>query len=161
MFARRFGTALVIALIAAAVGLGGTLEATASVKVGVLRCNIAPGIGLLVISSKKLACSFTPTSGASERYTGRVTRVGLDVGITGKGVLIWGGSSPHSGYARYALAGHYGGASAEASLIAGLGAKVLVGGSHKSLALQPVSVKGQVGVNIAAGVTGLTLTAAK
>jgi hypothetical protein len=56
-----------------------------------------------------------------------------------------------------ALAGTYAGATAEATFAVGLGANVLVGGSQSSVALQPVSVQGQTGLNIAAGLAKFTL----
>jgi hypothetical protein len=42
-------------------------------------------------------------------------------------------------------------------LLAGLGANVLVGGSSQTVALQPLSVQGQIGLDIAAGVGSLDL----
>ncbi len=56
-----------------------------------------------------------------------------------------------------ALAGTYAGATAEATIAVGLGANVLVGGSNRTVALQPLSVTGQTGLNLAAGVASLTL----
>ncbi len=56
-----------------------------------------------------------------------------------------------------ALAGHYGGATGEATVGAGVGANVLVGGSSRTVTLQPISVQGQVGRNLAVGVAGLDL----
>ena len=142
--------------VAAMTALGGG-EALARAKVGVLTCNVAPGIGLIVGSSKSLSCSFNPSApGPNERYSGRISRVGVDVGITGSGVIVWGVFAPESGYYTHgALAGHYGGASAQATLVAGLGANVLVGGGRRSFALQPFSVTGQIGANFAVGITGL------
>jgi hypothetical protein len=60
-----------------------------------------------------------------------------------------------------ALAGNYAGASAEATVGAGLGANVLLGGSDRTIALQPLSVQGQAGLNVAAGVTELILRPAR
>ena len=54
-------------------------------------------------------------------------------------------------------AGKYVGATSDVSLGLGAGAKVLVGGSHRTVTLQPLSVEGEVGVNLALGVAGLTL----
>ena len=161
MFAKGTTKAAISALVGTALLLAAGQTASASVKVGVLSCRVAPGIGLIVLSSKSLSCNFSPSAGKSEHYVGRVTRVGVDIGVTGAGEIVWGVFAAHSGYSKYALAGHYGGASAEASLVVGLGAQALVGGSQKSFALQPFSVKGQTGFNVAAGITGLTLTAAK
>ena len=151
-----------MALAAAAVLTVGAGEASAaSVKVGVLECRVAPGVGLIVGSSKRLACTFTPTGRKAENYSGRISKIGIDAGFAKGGVIVWGVFAPTSGYQRHALAGHYAGASAQATLVAGLGANVLVGGSNKSFALQPFSLSGQTGVNLAVGVTGLELYASK
>ena len=91
-----------------------------------------------------------------EPYTGTMTRVGLDVGITTGSVIIWTVFANTNRYKKM-LTGTYTGASAEMSIAAGLGANVLVGGSSHTLALQPLSVQGQVGLNIAAGVGSLDL----
>ena len=148
-------------LAVAAITAFGTGEAVARAKVGVLTCNVAPGIGYLVASSKRLSCSFSPSSGGkAEHYSGRISRVGIDVGVTGSGVIVWGVFAPEAGYySRGALAGHYGGASAQATLVAGLGANALIGGGARSFALQPFSVTGQIGANFAVGVTGMDLYA--
>ena len=86
------------------------------VRVGVLECIVAPGIGLLVISSKSLACTFSPSSGAPERYSGRINKVGVDIGVTGKSVIIWAVFAAQSGYKPGSLAGTYVGISAQASV---------------------------------------------
>ena len=57
-----------------------------------------------------------------------------------------------------ALAGSYGGATASAAAGVGVGANVLVGGSGNTISLQPISIEGMTGLNIAAGVAALTLT---
>jgi hypothetical protein len=126
------------------------------VQAGSLECSLSSSIGLVVASQKNVACNYKPDGGPPEAYVGTMTRIGLDVGITGGGAIIW---AVFSGTNRYAgmLAGTYVGASAEASIAAGLGANVLVGGSNRSVALQPLSVQGQVGLNIAAGVSSLEL----
>jgi len=152
--------ALVLAS-AGAIALGASEASAASVKVGVLECRVAPGVGLIVGSFKSLSCNFTPTGRKAEHYTGRISKLGLDIGFTKRGVIVWGVFAPTNGYQRHALAGHYAGASAQASLVAGLGANVLVGGSGKSFALQPFSVSGQTGVNLAVGIAGLDLYAAR
>jgi Protein of unknown function (DUF992) len=126
------------------------------VQAGSLECSLSSSIGLVVASQKNVACNYKPDGGPPEAYVGTMTRIGLDVGITGGGAIIW---AVFSGTNRYAgmLAGTYVGASAEMSIAAGLGANVLVGGSNRSVALQPLSVQGQVGLNIAAGVSSLEL----
>jgi hypothetical protein len=127
-------------------------------KVGMLTCKTSASLGLIVGSHQKLKCRFTPDSGnTSETYTGTINRLGLDIGIKGGGVMVWAVLSPTKGLHAGALAGKYVGASGDASVGVGAGANVLVGGSHRSVALQPLSVTGNVGVNLALGVAGLTL----
>lgn len=151
------------AAVAAAALLG--LAATASVRAqgpdmvqaGVLECDISAGIGLIIASKKDVTCLFKPLNNApQEVYTGTITKIGIDLGATGGGQMIWSVYAPTS-RAFGALAGEYAGATAEATIGAGLGANVLVGGSNRTVALQPLSVQGQVGLNIAAGVAELKL----
>jgi hypothetical protein len=42
-------------------------------------------------------------------------------------------------------------------VVAGVGANVLIGGSNRTVTLQPVSFQGQSGLNVAAGVAGIDL----
>jgi hypothetical protein len=130
------------------------------VRVGTLECSISSSIGMIVGSQRNVNCLFRSDSGPTEAYVGTMTRIGLDVGVTGGGAIIW---TVFTGSDRYVgmLSGTYVGASAEASIAAGLGANVLVGGSQSSVALQPVSVQGQVGFNVAAGVGSLDLRLAQ
>ncbi len=130
-------------------------------KVGMLTCKTSAALGLIVGSHQKLACSFTRDGGGPpDHYSGYVNRLGLDLGVKAGGVMAWAVVAPTPGVHHGALAGKYVGASGDISLGVGAGAKVLVGGSKQSIALQPVSVEGQVGVNLALGVAGLTLRSA-
>jgi hypothetical protein len=150
------------ALLAAAIGIAGPVApAAAAVKVGVLTCHVAAGVGLLVASSKGVSCDFAPQGFAAERYTGRISKLGVDIGFTTSGVIVWVVFAAHGGYSHYALAGHYAGATAEATVAVGLGANALVGGSGRSFALQPFSVSGQTGLGVAAGIAGLDLSPAR
>jgi hypothetical protein len=126
------------------------------VQVGTLKCSISAGVGMLVGSQRNVACNFQPDSGPPEAYTGTITRIGVDVGFTTGGAMVWGVFTDTSRYTGM-LTGTYAGATAEATLAAGLGANVLIGGSNHSVALQPLSVQGQVGLNIAAGIGALDL----
>jgi hypothetical protein len=130
-------------------------------KVGTLTCDISAGIGLIITSKKHLTCIFTPSRpGPREVYTGSITRFGLDVGGTTGGEMIWSVFAPTN--RRFgALAGHYAGATAEATVGAGVGVNALVGGSKRTVTLQPVSVQGQEGLNLAIGVAGLDLRPAR
>jgi uncharacterized membrane protein len=130
------------------------------VQVGTLECSISSSIGLVVGSQRNIACYFKVGGAVVESYTGTMTRVGLDVGFTTGGSIIWAvfaDTNRSSGM----LSGTYSGASAEVSIAAGLGANVLVGGSSRSVALQPLSVQGQTGLDIAAGVAALELHASR
>ena len=130
-------------------------------KVGTLTCDISAGIGLIIASKKDVTCMFTPAvAGPREVYVGSISKFGLDVGATSGGEMVWSVFAP-SNKKFGALAGQYGGASAEATVGAGLSANVLVGGSDRTVALQPLSVQGQTGLNLAVGVAGLDLHPAR
>ena len=140
----------------------GVTEAQAQnrTRAGVLTCNVSGGIGLIVGSQKSTVCTFNPRRGRNERYVGFIRRFGLDIGVTRRGILAWAVFSGGS-VAPGSLAGSYVGGAAEATVGAGLGANVLVGGSNRSIALQPVSLSGQTGLNFALGVGDLELRAAR
>ena len=124
---------------------------------GTLNCDVSAGIGFVVGSQRQVNCLFTPSYPAPpEQYVGTITKVGLDVGFTSGGQLTWSVLQSTS-RRRGALAGSYAGASAEATIGAGLGANVLVGGNDRSVALQPLSIQGQVGLNVAAGIAEIAL----
>ena len=128
------------------------------VRVGGLTCDTGPRVGLVLGSRQRMSCVFrSNATGRRYRYTGRITRVGLDLGITGRGRLFWGVFAPTSHVGPGTLRGDYVGVSGNASLFLGLGANVLVGGSNRTISLQPLSVEGQLGVNLALGVAGLSL----
>ena len=132
------------------------------VKVGALTCDISAGMGVIIASKKNMTCLFTPSQAdaAKEVYTGSITKFGIDIGATAGGRMIWAVYAPSN--AKYgALAGTYTGASAEATVGAGLGANVLIGGSNRTISLQPVSVQGQTGLNVAVGVSELQLRPAR
>ncbi len=127
------------------------------VKLGVLTCDVSAGIGFIIGSHKSVSCSFVPEgSGRREDYDGDITKWGLDIGVTQGGVMIWAvfaNTIAGPGF----LAGDYYGATGEVTIAAGLGANVLIGGSNRSVALQPLSVSGQLGLNLAVGVAALHL----
>jgi hypothetical protein len=136
-------------------------QAANRTKVGTLSCDISGGIGLIITSKKDVTCMFTPSRrGPREVYVGSISKFGLDLGATSGGEMIWAVYAP-TNRKFGALAGHYGGATAEATVGAGVGANVLVGGSDRTITLQPVSVQGQAGLNVAAGVAGLDLRPAR
>jgi hypothetical protein len=154
---------LIVGLAILGVALGASLATSAfaqsgGTKVGVLTCNTSASLGLIIGSRQNIRCSFAPDAGGPpESYVGHITRLGLDLGVRAGGVMVWGVVAPTNGFHRGALAGNYAGVNADASLGLGAGAKVLVGGSHRTVSLQPLSVSGQAGLNLALGVAGLTL----
>jgi hypothetical protein len=142
---------------ALAVVVADPASAQGRAKVGTLTCDISAGIGMIIGSQKQVQCLFTPSEpGPREVYVGSIRKFGLDVGATTGGEMVWTVYAPTTGRIA-ALAGNYSGATAEATVGAGLGANVLIGGSDRTVALQPVSVQGQTGLNVAAGVADLEL----
>ena len=146
------------ATIAALAALAMTGAAQAQSAAGMLECNVSGGTGFIITSSKALDCYFVPSNGApKERYLGTINRFGLDVGITGPGKLAWGVLAPGGYPAPGALQGVYSGVGGGATVGAGATANVLVGGNGSNLSLQPLSVSGQIGLNLTAGVGQMTL----
>ena len=120
-----------------------------------LECDVSPGVGILITSTRQLSCVFH-SDGKREFYTGEVRRFGLDIGVTGPGKLVWAVVAiARSG--RGALAGQYVGASAAVTVGVGVGANTLVGGFQDSFMLQPVSVEVQTGASLTAGIGSLEL----
>ncbi len=154
--------AIIVSTVALAVLAGPALaQQSAPAKVGTLNCDISGGIGMIVASKKQVTCMFTPSAaGPKEVYVGSINKFGLDVGATTAGEMVWAVYAPTSKKIA-ALAGTYTGASAEATVGAGLGANVLLGGSDRTVSLQPISVQGQAGLNLAAGVASLELRPAR
>jgi hypothetical protein len=154
MFRYAVGAAALALAIASA-----TPAAAQRVRAGVLTCDISAGIGLLIGSEKSIACTFAPEpAGPQQVYGGSITKFGLDIGATGGGVMVWAVftdrvAPPGPGF----LAGDYFGATGQVTVAAGLGANVLIGGSNRTIALQPISVSTAVGLNLALGVAELRL----
>jgi hypothetical protein len=134
------------------------LAQTPRVRVGGLTCIAGPRAGLMLGSRRELQCVFrSDVTGRQYAYTGKIRRIGLDVGITRGGRLFWAVFAPTTHVGRNTLKGSYLGVSGNVALGVGLGAKVLIGGSRRTVSLQPLSVEGQIGINLALGVTNLSL----
>ena len=156
--AKKLAVAIGAASLAAgALALGSPAQAQA-VKAGVLTCNVSSGFGFIFGSSRSINCTFAPAGGAPQHYVGSIDKFGVDFGFTKGGVLVWTVLAPTTSPAPGSLNGSYGGATASATVGAGVGANVLVGGSGNSISLQPLSIEGNTGLNVAAGVAALTLT---
>lgn len=134
------------------------VPAQASVRAGSLNCKSGTTVGMILGSRQNLRCVFT-ASGTDRRYhyTGQVTRIGLDVGITTGARFVWAVFAPTAHLSAGSLRGNYVGASGSASVGVGAGANVLIGGSNNTISLQPLSVEGRRGVNVAVGVANLEL----
>jgi hypothetical protein len=128
-----------------------------TVRTGYLTCHVAAGWGFIFGSSRDIKCAYALQPGYTEYYTGSISKFGADIGYLQSAVLLWSVAAPTNNLGQGALAGHYAGATASLALGVGAGANVLVGGFKNSIALQPVSVEGQNGLNVAAGVAELTL----
>ncbi len=128
-------------------------------EAGTLTCKGEGSIGLILGSKQTLSCSYTPAgTGANQSYTATITKLGIDVGVTGPTTLVWTVLTSTTALPTGALEGSYAGVAADASVGIGGGANALVGGNKNSVTLQPLSVQGQTGLNIAVGVAGLTLS---
>lgn len=127
-------------------------------RVGRLLCFSEPRVGLVLGSAQSLRCVFTASRPPRQYvYEGRIRRVGLDLGVTSASTLSWAVFARNSRIGPATLRGSYVGASANVALGPGLGANVLIGGSRRTIMLQPISVERSIGLNLAAGVTQLTL----
>ncbi|MBL8583513.1 MAG: DUF992 domain-containing protein [Rhizobiaceae bacterium] len=129
-------------------------------QVGVLSCDVSAGLGLFVVEKQELSCVFKQEDGTTDNYTGSIDEFGVALGETEKGHLVWAVLAAASGLPKGALAGTYAGVGANASIGVGAGANVLVGGTGRSFSLQPLSVEDEAGINIAGGVTTVTLKVA-
>src|ERR1700730_3448775 len=126
-------------------------------KVAVLTCNAASGFGFIFGSSRAVNCTFSPTRGPPQHYVGTINKFGVDIGYLQGGVIVWTVIAPTANPEPGSLSGTYTGATGSATVGVGLGANVLVGGSGNSMALQPVSIEGTTGLNVAAGIAEMTL----
>lgn len=153
-------TATVFSAIAAIAAYAGPASAQSAVKVGTLTCNVSSGFGLIFGSSKAVNCTYAGVGGRYEHYTGNITKFGADIGYTSGGVMVWTVVAPVAVMVPGALGGTYAGATASATVGVGVGANALIGGSNNTVALQPLSIEGNTGLNVAAGVAGLSLAPA-
>jgi hypothetical protein len=134
-------------------------SAPAGVKVGVLSCDVSGGIDV-IRSKHSLSCNYQGTGAkATEHYAGHISSIGVNLGYTKDAKIVWAVFAPSSDFKAKALQGEYGGVTAGAAVGVGGNANVLVGGLDKSISLQPVSFEASEGINIAAGISSIKLTA--
>ncbi len=145
--------ALVLALTLAGAGAA----SAESAKVGTLQCHISGGTGMILMENQALDCVFRDSAGQRSHYIGRMTNVGVNIGISGPGRLIWAVLAATNAVAPGALAGDYVGAAGSVAVGAGAGGAILVGGSNKTISLQPISVSAETGLNLSAGLGNISL----
>jgi hypothetical protein len=129
------------------------------VAAGTLTCNADSGWGLILGSTTDLKCTYTSAGGRTESYTGKITKLGIDIGYHGAGVMVWAVLAPTADPAKGVLSGTYVGVTGGAHVGVGASGNLLIGGSDKTVTLQPLSIEGATGLNVAAGLAGLSLTA--
>lgn len=159
---KKIVTAAVAALALAGMTVAGvaadTKSNSAGFKVGTLTCHFDTSVGWLIGSVKEADCLYKGINGEEQLYTAELSRLGVDVGVTGAQTVVWAVIAPGKAQPE-SLNGTYLGASAEATAIVGVTANALLGGFKKSIALQPVSIGAQTGLNVAAGIGSLRLRA--
>lgn len=147
----------VIGAAAIALGLMTVSASAAPAKLGVLTCDVEGGWGLILGSKKTVSCVFKGTDGHIETYDGTITKLGVDVGYTASKTLVWTVFAAGNSDNEHGIAGTYIGGNVEASAAVGAGVNALVGGFDNTIALQPVSVQLQSGINAAVAVQKLRL----
>jgi hypothetical protein len=160
---RRIQLFLHTLTVAAALGVPAASEAQpAWPQVGVLNCRLNPSIGFIIAGHQSMECRFTPNAPEPpQSYDGAINTVGLDLGFTTGGALAWGVFAPTVGTPAGALAGEYVGVSGDVGIGVGGGVNVLMGGSGRTFALQPLSLEGSSGINVSLGVSALKLRPAR
>jgi hypothetical protein len=130
------------------------------VRAGVLTCNVASGAGFVFGSDRAVSCTYSGSGGRVEHYAGNIAKFGVDIGYTKGGVLMWAVLAPTNNPPPHALTGSYGGVTAGAAVGVGGNANLLIGGSNHQISLQPLSVEGEKGLNVAAGIAEIRLAPA-
>jgi len=157
MIFSKFGVAVIALGLVTASLPGGTQAQARDAQVGVMSCEIASGFGYILGSSREVHCTFSPAAGPAEHYAGTISKLGVDIGYVQNAVIVWTVVAPTVGLSPGSLAGTYGGATASVTVGVGVGANVLVGGSKDTISLQPVSIEGGTGLNVAGGIASMSL----
>ena len=136
----------------------GTPAQAQAVKAGIITCNVAGGFGFIFGSSRVANCTFAPGGVAPQHYVGAINKFGVDIGYVEGAVMAWAVLAPTNNPGPGLLAGTYVGATGSASVRVGVGANVLFGGFGNSISLQPLSIEGSKGFNVAGGIAEMTLS---
>ncbi len=156
MLGKTLSTIAIAGLALSAIHIGTPAQAAVTVKAGMLTCHVGSGYGFVFGSSRNLNCTYAG-NGRIEHYSGEISKFGVDIGYLQSGVIIWAVLAPTTDLAAGALTGEYGGLTAGASVAVGGDASALIGGSHREVSLQPFSIEGDKGMNVAAGIATITL----
>ena len=156
MFRKLVVAIIALGLVGGVLGLGTPAQAQ-SVKAGIMTCNVAGGFGFIFGSSRAVNCTFAPNGVAPQHYVGAINKFGVDIGYVEGAVMAWAVLAPTNNPGPGSLAGTYIGATGSASVGVGVGANVLFGGFGNSISLQPLSIEGSRGVNVAGGIAEMTL----
>ena len=162
-FGATLALTLLIALAAALVAVSATAQAQQPsqpwTQVGGLVCKVNPNIGFIIVGHQPMECTYTPSLAPAppQYYDGAINTVGIDLGVSAGSVLAWGVFAPTQGLPAGALAGEYVGASGDLGIGVGAGANVLMGGSGRTIALQPLSLQGSIAINVVLGLSSLKL----
>ncbi|MDB5520481.1 MAG: hypothetical protein JWR73_2057 [Tardiphaga sp.] len=149
------------ALIVSVAGANAQQRQPQQLQVGVLECQGGPNVGYVVGSTTSLNCVFRSDGRRVEGYVANVRRFGVDLGFTQNSGLAWAVYAPTNRLGRGDLAGSYGGVGGNAAVGVGGGGNLLVGGSSNAYSLQPLSLQGQTGINVTAGVVDVQLVPAE
>ncbi|HEY0442338.1 MAG TPA: DUF992 domain-containing protein, partial [Xanthobacteraceae bacterium] len=90
---------------AAAAGMIATAAQAQVVQVGTLTCDVAPGVGMVVVSRKEVTCTFQNAAGELETYDGAISKLGVDLGVTQGFGIVWAVFAPSGNVVRGALSG--------------------------------------------------------
>jgi uncharacterized protein DUF992 len=134
--------------------------AQAAMQAGMLSCSVASGWGYVLVSWRDLKCVYSPSSRPPEHYTGKISKYGVDIGYVESSMIVWAVIAT-SDLKPGSLGGTYVGVTGSATVGVGVGANALIGGSGNTIALQPLSLEGSTGLNVAAGIGAITLTPAR
>ncbi|MBV8093765.1 MAG: DUF992 domain-containing protein [Acetobacteraceae bacterium] len=157
MFRKLLVAIIALGLVGGGLAFGTPVQAQ-SVKAGIMTCNVAGGFGFIFGSSRAVNCTFAPNGVAPQHYVGAINKFGVDIGYVEAAVMAWAVLAPATNPGPGSLAGTYVGATGSASIGVGIGANVLFGGFGNSISLQPLSIEGDKGVNVAGGIAEMTLT---
>lgn len=124
---------------------------------GMLTCTLTSDTNLVLFSREDYDCTYAAANGETGSYRGEIRKIGADLQIKREQMLKWAVLAPSSGGGASAIGGSYVGGSAEATAGAGVGARVLIGGSRSQFTLQPVSLSGQTGLGASATLDSLEL----